>query len=99
MRLDAKQRQIIRDEVRCVLGPAAGVRLFGSRTRDAGRGGDVDLLVELPAPVVDPAWSASRLEARLMRRLDGRRVDVLLAAPNIAEQTIHRVARTEGVLL
>lgn len=95
MRLDASQCQMIRHEVERHFGAAAAVRLFGSRLRD-GRGGDIDLLVEMPVPVTEPAWSASRLEARLMRRLDGRRVDVLLAAPNIAEQPIHRVARAEG---
>ena len=99
MRLDVGQQQIIRDEVASLLGPAAEVRLFGSRGQDGGRGGDVDLLVEMSVPVPDPAWTASRLEARLMRRLGGRRVDVLLAAPNVAEQAIHRVARNEGVLL
>ena len=99
MRLDASQQQMIRDEVATLLGAAAKVRLFGSRVRDGACGGDVDLLVELSVPVPDPAWSASRLEARLMRRLGGRRVDVLLAAPNIAEQPIHRVARVEGSML
>jgi predicted nucleotidyltransferase len=99
MRLDVNQRRMIRDEVASLMGPAAEVRLFGSRVRDGALGGDVDLLVELPVPVADPAWSASRLEARLMRRLEGRRVDVILAAPNIAEQPIHRVARAEGCML
>lgn len=99
MRLDVNQRQIIREEVARLLGPTAAVRLFGSRMQDGARGGDVDLLVEMPVPVPDPAWSAARLEARLMRRLRGRRVDVLLAAPNVAEQPIHRVARAEGGLL
>lgn len=99
MRLDQKQREDILREVRGLLGSEATVRLFGSRRLDALRGGDVDLLVEHPTPIPDPVWSASRLEARLMRRLGGRRVDVLLAAPNIAEQPIHRVARVEGSML
>lgn len=99
MRLDQEQREGILEEVRRLLGPDASVRLFGSRRLDALRGGDVDLLVERPTSIPDPAWSASRLEARLMRRLRGRRVDVLLGAPNIADQPIHRVAREEGVLL
>jgi len=99
MRLDARQRQIIRDEVERDFGPGAVVRLFGSRLDDGARGGDVDLLVESPAPVDAPSWCAAQLEARLMRRLDGRRIDVLLAAPNLREQPIHRVARSEGLPL
>lgn len=99
MRLDAHQRQAIREEVERAFGAEARVRLFGSRAVDGGRGGDIDLLVETGASVDRPAWRAAALEARLMRRLDGRRVDVVLAADNLAEQAIHRVARAEGILL
>lgn len=99
MRLDAEQRQAIRDEVDRAFGPRAAVRVFGSRLRKSAAGGDVDLFVELPEAVEQPAWRASLLEARLMRRLSGRRVDVVLAAPNVMEQPIHRVARSEGVRL
>ena len=99
MRLDARQRQIIRDEVERDFGAGAAVRLFGSRVDDGARGGDIDLLVESPEPVDGAPWRAAQLEARLMRRLDGRRIDVLLAAPNLREQPIHRVARLEGLPL
>jgi len=99
MRLDARQRQSIRDEVERDFGPGASVWLFGSRLRDEARGGDVDLLVESPLAIDGAAWRAAQLEARLMRRLDGRRVDVLLAAPNLREQPIHGIARSEGVPL
>lgn len=99
MRLDDQQRQAIREEVERSFGAAASVHLFGSRTSDAARGGDVDLLVEAPGVVDDPAWQAASLEARLMRRLQGRRVDVLLLAANLDEQRIHRIARAEGVRL
>jgi len=55
--------------------------------------------VELPHPVEQPALLASRLEARLTMRLDGRKVDVLLLAPNLAHQAIHDVALREGKTL
>lgn len=99
MRLDARQRQLIRDEVERDFGADAVVRLFGSRVRDDARGGDIDLLVESPLPVASASWRAALLEARLMRRLEGRRVDVLLAAPNLREHPIHRIARDEGLPL
>jgi len=42
------------------------------------------------------ALLASRLEARLMLRLGGRKVDVLLIAPNLPRQPIHEIALREG---
>jgi hypothetical protein len=31
--------------------------------------------------------------------MDGRRVDVLIGAPNVSEQPIHKIARQTGVAL
>lgn len=99
MRLGASQQKAIREEVERAFGAAAVVRLFGSRAVDTARGGDIDLLVESPVSVPDPAWAVASLEARLMRRLDGRKVDVLLMAPNVALQPVHRIAFREGLSL
>ena len=39
------------------------------------------------------------IASRLSRAFDGRHVDVLLKAPNLQEQAIHRVASHQGVPL
>lgn len=39
--------------LRITAGAGARVSLFGSRTRDDLRGGDIDLLIELPEPSAD----------------------------------------------
>ncbi|MEW6168136.1 MAG: nucleotidyltransferase domain-containing protein [Pseudomonadota bacterium] len=80
-------------------GNRAEVRLFGSRTDDAARGGDVDLFVEVSSPIDRPALRSARLAARAIRALGGRRVDVVLAAPNLANLPIHDIARSSGVRL
>ena len=99
MRLTDQQAQAIR-QVACELaGPKARVRLFGSRLDDAARGGDVDLLLELPAAVDQPALLAARVSARISRLMHGRRVDVVLSAPNLKHLPIHDVARQTGRLL
>ena len=36
-------------------GERARVRVFGSRLDDAARGGDLDLMLEVPEPVENPA--------------------------------------------
>jgi hypothetical protein len=72
------------------------VRLFGSRLDDEAKGGDVDLLIDVPLPVERPALLGATIAARAMRVFGGRQVDVVLRAPNLAEQVIHRIALREG---
>lgn len=98
MRLTAEQADAIRRVVREEAGSDAAVRLFGSRLDDDARGGDVDLLLQIPRPVESPALFSARIAARLMRALGGRRVDVVLAAPNLRILPIHEQAM-KGVLL
>jgi len=91
--------QTIREVVRRECGSTARVRLFGSRLDDTRRGGDVDLLIELDNPVERPALLSARLSALISRGLDGRSVDVVLSAPNLSRQAVHRVAEEQGQLL
>ncbi len=97
MRLKPAELTAIRDTVRSVAGPSATVLLFGSRVNDAARGGDIDLLVELSTPVDSSARLSARIGARLQQVLGDRRIDVLVAAPNLQESPLHRIARESGV--
>lgn len=97
MRLSTRSRQVIRAIAREVFGEEATVRVFGSRVDDQARGGDIDLLVELPAPVADRNRKALRMVARLQQELGDQRFDVLVADPSTEEQAIHRQARRTGV--
>ena len=99
MRLTPQQAAIIRDTAREVLGADARVWLFGSRVDDSKRGGDIDLLIECDRPITNPAFSAARMAARVQRGLHGRKVDVLLAAPDLLRLPIHDIARSQGVSL
>lgn len=99
MRLTADAARTIREQVLEIAGASARVSLFGSRTDASQRGGDIDLLVELPHPVARPAQLSARLSAQISRALEGRRVDVLLAAPNLLRLPIHEHAANSGVAL
>lgn len=99
MRLTPQQIADIRLSATQCAGPEARVWLFGSRLHDERRGGDVDLLLELDEPVPQPARLAARLATRVSRLMHGRKVDVLIKAPNLAALPIHDIAQTEGVRL
>lgn len=99
MRLTQEQAQTIRRLARQVAGERSCVRLFGSRLDDSGQGGDVDLLLELQEPVENPALMAAQLSVLVSRAMHGRKVDVLLSAPNLMRLPIHDQAFKEGRLL
>lgn len=99
MRLTEQQARELKRLANETFGPQSILRLFGSRAIDTARGGDVDLMVETAVPVDRPAMLAARFSALAARVLHGRGVDVLIAAPNLVEQPIHRIARTRGVQL
>ena len=99
MRLLPQHIDSIKQHTLGIFGPYAVVRLFGSRLDDAARGGDVDLHVDCPTALESPAAAIARLSVACSRAMSGRKVDVLLSAPGLQEQPIHRVARQEGVVL
>jgi len=99
MRLTDDQTQTIRQLARQVAGSRSRVRVFGSRLDDNAHGGDVDLLLELQEPVANPALMAAQLSALVSRAMHGRKVDVLLSAPNLMRLPIHDLAFKEGKLL
>lgn len=99
MRLTPSQVETIRSAALQLLGPRAQVTLFGSRVDDHRKGGDVDLMVEVPNAIEDPAVISARMASRVSRAMDGRKVDVVLKAPNLMSQPIHQIARQTGVVL
>ena len=99
MRLTDEQMEAIRQSARQIGGELARVRVFGSRLDDSARGGDLDLMLELPESVDNPALMAAQLAARASRALHGRKVDVLISALNLMRLPIHDIAFREGRLL
>ena len=56
----------------------------------------MDLLIELDTTADAPAELAAQISARIARALDGRKVDILLAAPNLMRRPIHDIAARQG---
>jgi predicted nucleotidyltransferase len=99
MRLAPHEVQAIRRVTTEVAGPRARVSLFGSRTRDDLRGGDIDLLLELPEPAADKLDVALRAGAQLQLAIGERRIDVLVTDPQTQETALIRAARRDAIPL
>lgn len=99
MRLTECERRIIRETAHEVFGQNIRIILFGSRTDDSMKGGDIDLLIEARDNVEQPALLSARLASRVSRQVAGRKVDVVLKAPNLQHHPIHELAIRNGILL
>ncbi len=98
MRLTEAEARAILQAVRKTCGEGARVRLFGSRLDPNKRGGDIDLLVELPKPPEDnPWWLAARIAAAIQIALgEERKVDVILDWPGAPSHPVRDAARRTG---
>jgi predicted nucleotidyltransferase len=97
--LSPQQVDIIKAEAQRQFGTEARVLLFGSRIDDSARGGDIDLLVEIPSRIESRTLAAVRFAAVLQQRLGDQRIDVLVVTPDTSLQPIHRTAMEKGVPL
>jgi len=97
MRVTPEQIKSIKHIISEVVGEEVNVILFGSRTDDSQRGGDVDILLEMSNKSKNPAWLAARISAKISRIMMGRKVDVLILAPNLKVLPIHEQAKLTGI--
>lgn len=93
MRLSPEQQTCIRTLVHKHLGKQAQVSVFGSRLDDSRSGGDVDLLIELPArhPLADEIKLVAQLENALALP-----VDIITTFPEQQSRPIVEIARMTG---
>lgn len=102
MRLSPAERRAVENASRETLPAGTRVLLFGSRLDDSRRGGDIDLLVELPGPLSadDTVGRRTRFTARLYRLLEERRIDVVMAQQGRSDgRAVVTAARQQGIEL
>lgn len=99
MRLTAQQTQIILEAVSETFGQNAQVILFGSRTSNYQRGGDIDLLITTS---IDDAVNALKKKIALLNKLEKklgeRKIDIVIEMPN-DDRPIVRIAHAMGLKL
>ncbi len=95
MRLSAAEVQAIQAEVRA-LDSEADILLYGSRTDDSARGGDIDLLV-----VSDRLGFREllRLRRSILDRIGWQQLDLVLRRRDQLNEPLSLVARESGVWL
>ncbi len=93
MRLTPQEIKIIKCSV-AEVDPNAELVLFGSRTDDEARGGDIDLLVE--SCVID-SQKKRDLRDQLFHQLGAQKVDLFVTKDY--SEPFARVARSKGVKL
>ena len=102
MRISPTERAAIVSAAQAVLPAGSRVLLSGSRTDDHRRGGDMDLLVEPPAPVSAQQAVAlsTQLAARVYRLMGERHIDILVApADEPDDRWVVAEARRDGLEL
>ncbi|HET8837562.1 MAG TPA: nucleotidyltransferase domain-containing protein [Flavobacteriaceae bacterium] len=97
MRLRTTEATIIKQTVRKFFGNEAKVFLFGSRTDNSKKGGDIDLYIET-AVKENLFQKKVHLIQKLYEQLGEQKIDVVVN--NFTNSLpIHKVARNEGILL
>lgn len=103
MRITERQKKAILESVAKELGDAARVFLFGSRVDDNERGGDIDLMVEVPVCIDDRVRKKLLIIGRIKRTIGDRKIDLIITWPDeYADDELPLIlknARKEGVLL
>jgi predicted nucleotidyltransferase len=79
MRLSEYERTSIREAVTNFI-PDAKILLYGSRTDDAKRGGDIDILVLTPGEV--DLRTRLEIEARMWEKIGEQKIDILIEKPD-----------------
>ena len=93
MRLSTKQTEIIKSIIAREISSDAKIWLFGSRTDDTRRGGDVDLLIESQPPL--GLWQRAKVKNLLETALKIP-VDIIAKSPEAEPTPFQAIALTTG---
>ena len=101
MRLSDEEISAIKMAVQENFGPEAKVYLFGSRTDDRARGGDIDLYVESELEGEELVKAKLRAMSQIQLRIGERKIDVVVSSPTAENEarSVVQKAKETGVQL
>jgi predicted nucleotidyltransferase len=100
MRLNVEDITSIKAVTKSVFGENAIVTLFGSRTEDSKKGGDIDLLIKCNKTVSRDDLYQLKLKflVQLKKRIGDQKIDVIIDGGQVNNSIIKTVEK-EGILL
>lgn len=100
MRLNVKDITSIKAVTNSVFGENAIVTLFGSRTEDSKKGGDIDLLIKCNKTVSRDDLYQLKLKflVQLKKRIGDQKIDVIIDGGQV-NNSIFKTVEKEGILL
>lgn len=99
MRLEHDELVAIKAAALRTFGEEVAVYLYGSRVDDAQRGGDIDLLIEVPQPQQATYEEEFNFRHDLESMLGERRIDILLRCHTDPLTAIQDLAMSTGIRL
>ena len=99
MRFTTEQIALIKQNTALIFGDDTKIYLFGSRTDDNAKGGDIDLFIELANETEKPVSKTIRLNGVLQQAIGMQKIDIVFHAPSYHWQPIHTEAKERGILL
>ena len=100
MRISNQQKEKILEIVRKSFGDSAVVYLFGSRTDDSKKGGDIDLLIESDLDRTEHFNRMIRAVSGIQRSIGDQKIDMIVSSDvNSDTRVIVREAVRTGIRL
>ncbi len=80
---------------------AVELRLYGSRSDDQKKGGDIDLLLRAPNDILSRVQDLKfRINIEMQKRIGEQKIDLLVIGDqNLPEEPFHRIALKKSLLL
>jgi len=99
MRLNNNEIEAIVNAVTRRFTPDARIYLFGSRINDDAKGGDIDLLVDLPEQDGDMVHHSCQAIADIQMAIGEQKIDLIVRHPNSTDRAVFHEALKHGELL